>query len=53
MTIKERFLNVLDGVLLVLAMAWTVTIATHLLHPSDARISSELRAPITTQAGDL
>jgi hypothetical protein len=41
---KERFLNVLDGVLLALAMAWTLTIATALFHPTS---NSSTRAAIT------
>jgi hypothetical protein len=54
MNTKERFLNILDGVLLALAMAWTLTIATALLHPSNANSSAtELRAAITDQAASL
>lgn len=36
---RERFLNVLDGVLLALAMAWTLTIATALVHPLTNLVS--------------
>jgi hypothetical protein len=54
MNTKERFLNILDGVLLALAMAWTLTIATALFHPTHANSNpTELRAAITDQAGNL
>jgi hypothetical protein len=56
MRTKERFLNLhlLDGVLLALAMAWTITIATALFHPGGANpASSDLRAATTAQVGKL
>jgi hypothetical protein len=55
MNIKERFLNSLDGVLLALAMAWTVTIASALLYPNmvDLRASTEQQAALSGPAGDL
>lgn len=54
MRTKERFLNLLDGVLLALAMAWTITIATALFHPSGANPgASDLRAANTAQVGKL
>jgi hypothetical protein len=54
MNTKERFLNVLDGVLLALAMAWTLTFATALFHPAAQPVpAQDLRAAITDQASDL
>ena len=54
MNTKERFLNVLDGVLLALAMAWTLTIATALFHPTGANSSpAQLQAAVTAQAATL
>jgi len=50
MNTKDRFLNVLDGVLLALAMAWTLTFATALLHPTS---NTQPRAGITDQVSDL
>jgi hypothetical protein len=47
---QERFLNVLDGVLLAPAMAWTLTIATALFHPTG---NTTLRAAMTEQARGL
>jgi hypothetical protein len=52
MNTKERFLNILDGVLLALAMAWTLTIATALFHPTSAN-PAQLQAAVTEQAGTL
>ena len=54
MNTKERFLNVLDGVLLALAMAWTLTIATALFHPTTTNSSpAPLQAAVTEQVGTL
>lgn len=54
MKTKECFLNLLDGVLLALAMAWTLTFAAALLHPAAANSgATELRAAITDRARDL
>jgi hypothetical protein len=50
MSSKERFLNVLDGVLLALAMGWTFTIAIALFNPT---INTSPRAVITHQASGL
>jgi hypothetical protein len=54
MNTKERFLNLIDGVLLTLAMVWTLTIAIALFHPTSATSNpTALRAAITDQAGNL
>jgi hypothetical protein len=55
MNLKERLLNTLDGVLLALAMAWTLAFASALLNPGTSSLhgSAGLRAPITTQAANL
>jgi len=55
MNIKERFLDSLDGVLLALAMLWTITIASALLYPGagEQRSSTELHASMGRTAGDL
>jgi hypothetical protein len=52
MSIKERLLNALDGLLLAVVMAWTVTIAAALLYPSTGavRSSAQLQASIVSPA---